>query len=873
VKNSFFKSALGLTLAIALASCNTNPAPAALVVPASSAAHPVKLGQSVGTALPASSYFVELQGGPTFDGLSSQSVLSAQSSFRSQAKSAGIQYQEKYSYSSLFNGFSVQASSSEALALSRLPGVKAVYAVGRVRPAEARPDSRVSDPELATAIVQTGVSVVQNELGFTGKGIKVGIIDSGIDMQHPAFKNPDGSSRVVAQYDFVGDSYNADPGASTYDPIARPDNNADDCGGHGTHVAGIVGGRDSVITGVAPEVSFGAYKIFGCEGSVDEDVIVAALERAASDGMQVVNMSLGNFGALDSSPDAQAVQRLIARGVVVVDSAGNSGTDGAFGLGSLASAQGAITVASFENTALKLSIIKAGGLDVGFNAAENGGKIPVSGTLPIKRTGSITSTDDGCAALPANSLKSSAALIRRGTCTFYQKALNAQNAGASAVILYNREAGRISPSVSGDTPITIPVLFITKADGEALNAQLDAGQIPTLIWTDQLKIFANPLANLLDTFSSYGPTAALGFKPDLGAPGGNIYSSYPLELGGYTSLSGTSMASPHVAGIAALMLQANPTLKPADIKARLQNTAKPQLYAPNPKSGYLDTVQRQGAGMADAVGSIQSKVVITPSNLALGASTSVLTSRTLTLTNSGAEAVTYTLGSVDAINIFGTFKPIPYPAKTNVTFSSSGVTVPAGGSASVNVTIDAPDSEYDDETVYGGYLTFSSSKQTLRVPFLGFKGDYQAVQALLRPTLAYLDSDSGKVYPQDENTLFTLERDDKPSLAYKLAYPAQRVEIEVLDGNTYLPLFRLGSLADVTPDVGRDQSSTAVNVFTWDGSIKAAQIEQGLPVTKTVGNGRYVLRIRVLKVLGDPNIPAQFETYASAPFFILKSHD
>ncbi|MCX7803543.1 MAG: S8 family serine peptidase, partial [Meiothermus ruber] len=164
---------------------------------------------------------------------------------------------------------------------------------------------------------------MRENLGLTGRGVRVGIIDTGIDLDHP-----DLAGRIVAGWDFVGDDFNA---ANPERLTPQPDPNPDDCNGHGTHVAGIVGANGRV-KGVAPEVVFGAYKVFGCEGSTTSEIILAALEMAWKDRMDVVNMSLGAAFQWPQYPTAVASDRLVRKGVVVVAPAGNSGANGAFSL-------------------------------------------------------------------------------------------------------------------------------------------------------------------------------------------------------------------------------------------------------------------------------------------------------------------------------------------------------------------------------------------------------------------------------------------------------------------------------------------------------------------------------------------------------------
>jgi len=165
----------------------------------------------------------------------------------------------------------------------------------------------------------------------------------------------------------------------------------------------------------------------------------------------------------------------------------------------------------------------------------------------MARTGTATSTADACTPLSPGSLSGKVALIRRGTCSFYLKSRNAQLAGAVAVILYNNVSGRLGATVAGNPPIAIPVGGISDTEGVLINNRLAAGSV-TMTWTNQLFPFPNATGGLISSFSSFGLSPDLALKPDIGAPGGFIRSTFPLALGGYAILSGTSMASPHVAG-------------------------------------------------------------------------------------------------------------------------------------------------------------------------------------------------------------------------------------------------------------------------------------------------------------------------------------
>ncbi len=396
-------------------------------------------------------WFVELSGKPVADGAALAAVRNEKAAFRQAAAAAGAQFTERRSFDVLFNGFTVEASAADRVKLARVQGVKALYPVEIIAaPAPGR-ESAIS-PDLVAAINSTGASAAQNA-GLSGKGIKVGIVDTGIDIDHPAFGGggvPDETgfptARVAYGYDLVGDDYNSS-GATDSALVPVPDANPDDCNGHGTHVSGIVGGNGGGIKGVAPGVTFGAYRVFGCTGTSSSEVIVEALERAYADGMQVINQSLGAGRQWPQYPTAQASSRLAAKGVVMVASIGNNGPGGSspdalFAAGAPGVGANVIGVASYDNAQQSFTV---NNLPYGFNTATGAPAAPIAGSLPMSKTGTPTTANDGCSPLPAGSLTGTAVLIRRGTCGFFVKATNAQNAGAAAVVLYNNAGRRAQP--------------------------------------------------------------------------------------------------------------------------------------------------------------------------------------------------------------------------------------------------------------------------------------------------------------------------------------------------------------------------------------------------------------------------------------------
>ena len=825
---------------------------------------------------------------------------SSKAVFAGQAKAANLKYTERYSYGSLFNGISVKLGAGERGRLGGFSSVKAIWPVHEVQLAP------TSTPELATAIAQTGADIAQAS-GLTGAGVKVAVMDTGIDYNHPdlggdgvdsdaasddgVFDNDFPGSRVKAGWDFVGNTYDASEfltsGAPNpaYNPVPSPDPDPDDCNSHGTHVSGIVGAKaasPSGVTGVAPDVTFGAYRVFGCGGSTTDDVMLAAMERALADKMDILNMSIGDaFNNWPQSPTARGADALVDAGMVVVTSIGNSGADGLYSAGAPGVGNNVIGTASYDNSHVRLTTftVSPGGESIGYANAAAAPPAPTSGTLPMAKTGTTTTIDDGCVNAPApGSMTGKAVLIRRGTspapapsCGFFQKALAAQNAGAAAVVLYNNVAGRFSPTVAGAPPITIPVVAISNTEGALLDAKIAAGPT-TMTWTNTEGTFVNPTGGLISSFSSYGMTADLQLKPDIGAPGGLIRSTFPLELGSYATISGTSMASPHVAGAAALLMQARPTLAASAFRTILQNSADPKNWSGNPGLGLLEFVHRQGAGMVDVDDAIASTTTVTPGKISLGEGEGG--SATLTIANASASAQTYVLSHQPALNTGPTAaSPFGFAVQagfSTVAFSAPSVDVPAGGTGSVVATI-TPNAGIAQQAQYGGYLalTRQSDGQVFRVPYAGLKGDYQSIVAMpIRGNFPAIGKETAintfaLAAPTEVWTLANMS--EIPNVLLHFDHQVRRLEIEVVDAATGARLHPVFSNVYEQDYLSRNQSATGFFAYPWEGGrlhSNGQGSKSGL-AWKTVPDGQYKLNVKALKALGDPANPAHWEAWTS----------
>jgi putative cell wall-binding protein/subtilisin family serine protease len=855
-------------------------------------------------------WFIQLKERPRVAGGSERLVQAEQQTFAREAESLGAELEVTSEYSALWNGVVVEADRTDVEVAAQSDRVVAAFPVYEIE----RPEPQESlAPQMASAVTMTGVDQV-HEMGFTGEGMKIGIIDSGVDVDHPDFGgsgtptdglHPDWkTSRIQYGYDLVGDAFNADPSSASYDPVPRPDVNPDDCQGHGTHVAGIAaGGGDPEaggVVGVAPDATIGAYRVFGCNGSTTAEIMLSAMELAYEDGMHVVNMSIGSaFAAWPQYPTAVAADALVDAGVVVVASIGNSGANGTYSAGAPGVGDKVIGVASFDNVEITLNAVLVGpeATPVGYVTAAGAPTPPTSGELPMARLGdpgtdeARTCTPDGTTVPIEEDLTGQAVLIERGACTFHAKALAAQEAGAEAVVLYNNEPGLLNPTVEGDPAITIPVILVQQEDGQQIDEMITSSEDDVMLaWSDQTTTGPGPGGGLISSFSSYGMTAELQLKPDLGAPGGNIWSTVPLEQGGYANNSGTSMSSPHVAGAVALLLQARPELTPAEVRDVLQNSADPALWWGIPELGLYEPVHRQGAGMLDLDDAVLATTTVSPGKLSLGESEAGPYSTTLKVTNHGDEPVTYTIsndpGSIDTSA--PTNDPEYWIFEATLEAPET-VTVEPGETRAVPVTITAPENDpsdpenYAPQLQYGGYITLTSGDEVLRVPYAGFEGDYQDIEVLTPgvvngeegpfPVLGKLtecdrligvDCEAGGTWAIYSDTgtgdepVFTLVDGDVPTVLAHLEHQARQLTLVAYEANED------GSQGDLVGEVRVDdylpRSATEGGFFpfTWDGKVEG----------EIVPDGKYLLEVRVLKALGDPANPEHTETWLSQPFTI-----
>lgn len=760
----------------------------------------------------------------------------------------------RHDFARVWNGVSIETDVATARGLTELDAVERLWADVEL----SVPDLPERHTELALATATTGAAAA-HEMGLDGSGVKVGVIDTGIDYTHPDLGGCFGEGcRVVTGADFVGDGYNADEPEHS---VPLPDDDPSDCTGHGTHVAGIVG-ADGEVTGVAPGVEFGAYKVFGCEGSTSAEVVMQAMEAALLDGMDIVNLSLGQAFQWPGYPTAEAAGTLIDEGVVVVASIGNTGADGVYGAAAPGIGADVIGVASTDNPAERLSAayVEALGRGVGYKPVKS---------VPEPKTGTVTDPlvwfGRACAEdASEHDVTGRVALIERGTCTFKEKYERAVDEGATAVVIYNDRSGYFTGG--GVEDLGVPLVGTTKADGEELRALIEDGAEPRLEFDGGTVMVDLPRGGLASEFSSYGPAPDLTFKPDVSAPGGGVWSTFPVDDGSYTSLSGTSMSSPHVAGAAALLLEAEPGLEPGAVRTRLANTANPVPWGEHPGLGHLEAAHRQGTGVIDVMAALGAEGALSPSGVGVGDGTGPRKFE-LELTSEASRGLwayeTYRLRHRMAIATTGDIRDTGFDiTASQVRFEPEIVELRRGETATVTVTV-VPSADLPEGSVFGGFVVAEpeGGGVPLTSAYAGYFGDYLDIPILDHPEYPKLgvaiaeDPETGEIDYRDveDGEVFGIAEGPLPSVLVYLGHApsAMEVDVEHVDSGE---VFRWHREDFPGRSPGPDDTF----------AVDMARFAEAVP--GVLEAGRWRVEIRVLKALGDEEEPGHWERWRSPEF-------
>jgi minor extracellular serine protease Vpr len=586
-----------------------------------------------------------------------------------------------------------------------------------------------------------------NSRGIKGRGVRVGVIDTGIDYTHSMLGgvgteeaylavNPSTSnagfpnSKVVGGVDLVGSKYNAaSPDFNTRLPM--PDMNPLDEAGHGTHVAGTVAGiGDGVSTynGVAPEADLYAIKVFGAEGSTSDYVVIAALEYSAdpnadgnaTDQLDVVNLSLGSSYGNPAILYGEAVKNLVNGGTVVVASAGNSGHKD-YIVGAPGTSDSALSVAASVDNADHLWKFNASRINLAANESILVEAIEAATSRKISEGSAVAgelvyiglAAEDLTPDL-ASAVRGKVALIDRGAVSFNDKLVRAAKAGAiGAVVANNKEGAAISMGTTDE--INIPAIMITLADAVRVKSAIAKNSVVIEFRTGE-KIERPELIDTLTDFTSKGPRSFDGhIKPEIAAPGENVISAAMGKGNKATQMSGTSMAAPHMAGVMALLKQAKPELSAKELKSVAMAGSKIIN-----REGLRYPVSMQGAGRVRADISADLKLVSDLHSVSLGqvgVEEKKMINRELKLKNL----------TVQDLNL-----EIDFIGSENIKISRGFTLIKPGETLDLNVAISLDATGMKNETVreLDGWIVFKENgKEIYKIPVLAVANKLSAIEA------------------------------------------------------------------------------------------------------------------------------------------------
>jgi minor extracellular serine protease Vpr len=639
------------------------------------------------------------------------------------------------SVDTVMNAVMVRAPVNQYERIRRMSGIKKIYF-----------------SHLRKMLLDTSATIVNAQTLWTkvggktqaGKGIKIGIIDTGIDISNPMFSGtsfsmpagyPKGDSaytgsytnnKVIAVRNYT--SYFPYPSLQT---VKTPIDEV----GHGSFVAGVAAGNETAaplatISGMAPGAYLGNYKIFGTPGvndSTTTEAIIAAVEDAVNDGMDVINLSLGALDYLlpSEDPEIAVIENAINAGVLVVVAAGNDGSI-THTIGNPAGAPDAIAVGAVTNSrtfASQVHVIAPAPIPTDLaNIAYEDGNGPITAAVSSSTIVDVENLDGdgfGCSSFPSSSLSGKIAFIERGgtgtACTFATKVSNATAAGAKGAIVYNNVSGADAISMGGLGSTTIRAVMISNPKGLALKSFIVAHSGSAMASIDDANTLVETptTPGVLASFSAVGPAPDFGIKPDLVAVGVNVYSAAQndnssgalYDSSRFTLSQGTSFSAPMVAGAAAALMEIYPSFTPLEIKSLLTSTANRDITT---EEGNAPNVLQAGSGLLDMGSAASAGAVFNPTNLNFGVQSYTETfslSRTFTIKNTSSSSDQFTIS----------FEPIVAGPTLSLSQDATGSLSP-GGTAGITVSLQI------SPPLSGGFQGFvvvrsSTTSSLYRIPY------------------------------------------------------------------------------------------------------------------------------------------------------------
>ncbi|KZM24061.1 uncharacterized protein EKO05_0004598 [Ascochyta rabiei] len=738
--------------------------------------------------------------------------------------------------------------------------------------------------------VMTQVDKLHAE-GITGKGYRVAVVDSGIDYTHPALGGCFGPGCLVEiGYDFVGDDYKV--GQSEPKPDDDP---KDNCVGHGSHVAGSIAaqleGNKYGFTGSAPGVKLGAYRMWGCSTTSTNEIELMAFARAVEDGADIISYSNGDPSGWAQDMRAAVFSRIVDSGIPIVMSEGNDGGQGLFYASTPATGRSITGTGAVSNTQFP-TFLERGSYKTSANVTTNSTnefsflmgvpEFTADTTLPLW---SAADVDDACKPLPDDTPDLSQRIVlleskdsRATQCYSQDQGANIAAKGGRFMVYYERSnlTMRDEPYVYAEG-IKGVVRAVPYAAEHWLSLLSQGATVSVTIPANGSQTYLEVLENnerggyVAGQLTSWGPSWELSMTPQLVSPGENILSTWPTALGSYRVATGTSMATPLVAGVYALLGEVYGKLEPKRLRRMLTHTSKPLAWHDG-KTAHPDIlapVAQQGAGLVQAWNAAHTTLEIDAESLMLNDTEHFVSSYTFSITNTGSadevldlshrKAVTmYTLNAQDALLRPGSFPNDIVESWATVSFSSDRVVAPAG--QSVNVTVEFAPPAGVNATLLPVYSGFIALGDKLVLPYLGVAGNMRDATVLTPETVylaqGYTSAPANSSYtisrPDPENPPMTDGGDTMaiPNMYIRPSVGSSLLRVEVLQGEK-----NVGTLAGFPLTyISRTEVRAFFNGLMADGRV--------------LDEGSYRMRVAALRIFGDEEREEDWDIVESVSFAV-----